>query len=264
MRINCEAATGPGLREGSSVAITAGGTDTEMQLQLESSGGLVPSTQQVLNLAAFKYLQTIDPSKPEDMNGFVQYLKEVRKVLIVDTKQGSLIITVECSSLEILDKLWFDYCTGYLNEMAQKYLVTEEILNELGLSSVKLTSTILGEEYITCRNYFLRLSGELKILLVIHGIACVAGVQRGGRRKFPTRSQRARFALEFNFPPSLPFVRRRLLFKVYSVVSLSAFLSVYPLPRMFHASSPPPPCTTTPTKQASREYCIVTPRSLSF
>ena len=214
------------------MAITAGGTDTEMQLQLASSGGLVPSTQQVLNLAAFKYLQTIDPSKPEDMNGFVQYLKEVRKVLIVDTKLGSLIITVECSSLEILDKLWFDYCTGYLNEMAQKYLVTEEILNELGLSSVKLTTTILGEEYITCRNYFLRLSGELKTSLVIHGIAFVAGVQRGGRGKFPTRSQRSPFALEFNFP--LPPLCTPATDSQYTVfLHLVHFYQFIPFPECF-------------------------------
>ena len=76
------------------------------------------SVQQILSLAAHKYLQTIDPSKPEELNGFVYYLEKVRKVLIVDTKSvesGSLIITVEFSSREILAGLWDDYCTGYLN-----------------------------------------------------------------------------------------------------------------------------------------------------
>ncbi|KAJ7388924.1 hypothetical protein OS493_034848 [Desmophyllum pertusum] len=92
----------------------------------EASGSSVrnydahPSPQDVLSLAAFKYLHTINPTKPEDFNAFVYYLEKVRKVLIVDTKSGSLVITVECSSLEILDRLWDDYCTGYLNEMAQK------------------------------------------------------------------------------------------------------------------------------------------------
>ena len=146
---------------------TTQGAQAEMALQEEATGDTVPSTQQVLNLAAFKYLQTIDPSKPEDMNGFVYYLEKVRNVLIVEAKQGSLIITVECSSLEILDGLWIDYCTGYLDEMAQKYLVTEQILNELGLNAVKLTTTILEEEYISCRNYFLQLSGEFKVLFPV-------------------------------------------------------------------------------------------------
>ena len=145
----------------------------EIQLQAEATRGSesvlsyqgTPTTQEVLNLAAYKYLKTSDPSKPEDlMNGFVQYLKDVRKLLIVDNKLGSLIITVECESLEILDKLWDDYCTGHLNEMAQEFLATKEILNELALTEVKLTTTILEEEYRLCRDYFLRDSGELKSL----------------------------------------------------------------------------------------------------
>ena len=125
-------------------------------------GSSSPSTQEVLNLVAKKYLDTIEPSKPEDMHGFVLYLEKVRKVLIVDTKSGSLIITVECSSLEVLEELWNDYCTGYLTKMAQKYLVTEEILKELGLSEVKLTIIIQEEEYRDCREYLLKLPGEFR------------------------------------------------------------------------------------------------------
>ena len=121
-----------------------------------------PSTQEVLNLAALKYLNAIDPSKPEDMNGFVLYLEKVRNVLIVETKPGSLIITVECSSLQILEELWNDYCTGYLTKMAQKYLVTEEILKELGLVEVNLTIIIQEEEYRDCREYLLQFSGEFR------------------------------------------------------------------------------------------------------
>ena len=113
-----------------------------------------------MNLAASKYLQAIDPSKPEDLNGFVYYLEKVRKVLIVDTQSGSLIITVECSSLEILEGLWEDYCTGYFIEMAQKYLVTDDILKELGLTAVKLATTILEEEYRACREQLIQYSGE--------------------------------------------------------------------------------------------------------
>ncbi|KAJ7388468.1 hypothetical protein OS493_037460, partial [Desmophyllum pertusum] len=103
----------------------------------------------------------VDPSKREERNDFLEYLKEVRQVLYVDAQTGSLIITVECSSLEILEGLWNDYCTGHLNEMAQKFLVTEDILKEFGLIEVKLTTTILEEEYIACRGYFLQHSVTL-------------------------------------------------------------------------------------------------------
>ncbi|KAL9959127.1 hypothetical protein ACROYT_G036215 [Oculina patagonica] len=166
LRIDCEAISGPGPLGGSSELVAAPQEpQAEIQLQAEATGGslggasylgALPSSQQVLNLAAIKYLKTIDPSKPEDLNGFVHYLEKVRKVLIVDTNSGSLIITVECSSLEILDKLWVEYCTGHLNEMAQTFLVTGELLKELGLVEVKLSTTILEEEYRACREYFLK------------------------------------------------------------------------------------------------------------
>ncbi|KAL9958884.1 hypothetical protein ACROYT_G035956 [Oculina patagonica] len=170
LRIDCEAISGPGPLGGSSELVVAPQEpQAEIQLQAEATGGSVggvsyqgflPSSQEVLNLAAFKYLKTIDPSKPEELNGFVHYLREIRELLIVDTKSGSLIITVECSSLEMLDKLWDDYCTGYLNEMAQRFLVTEEILKELGLIEVKLTTTILEKDYRACREYFSQYPGK--------------------------------------------------------------------------------------------------------
>ena len=127
-----------------------------------------PGPQEVLSLIAYRYFQKIDPSNLEEFNGYLQYLKEVRNVLFVDAKLGSLIITVECSSLEILEGLWHDYCTGYLNEMAQKHLVTEDIVKELGLTEVKLTTTILNMDYRACQKHFERYqSGMLNGLVHI-------------------------------------------------------------------------------------------------
>ena len=120
----------------------------------------LPATQEVLNFIALKYFKEIGPSKPEEFNGFLHYFKKVRKVLIVDVQPGSLILTALCSSLEILDSLWYDYCTGHLNDMAQKYLVTEDVLKEFDLTELKLTTTIQMEEYIAAQKFFLQDSGE--------------------------------------------------------------------------------------------------------
>ena len=106
-----------------------------------------------------------DPSTPEELNGFLQYLKEVRKVLVLDVQSGSLIITVKCGSLDILEGLWKDYCSGRLNEMAQKYLVTDDILKELGLTEVKLKANIKEEEYTACEEHFMRNFGKYVNLL---------------------------------------------------------------------------------------------------
>ena len=113
-------------------------------------------SQGVMNFIARKYFQTVDTTKPEELNGFLRFLTDVRKVLVLDAQSGSLILTALCSSLEILDALWYDYCTGHLNDMAQKYLVTKDVLKEFGLTKLKLTTTIQGEEYMAARKFFLQ------------------------------------------------------------------------------------------------------------
>ena len=122
---------------------------TSRKRKAEASWGFATG-QDVLNLVAYKYLQTTDASKPEDLNDFVRYLVHVRKVAIVDVQPGSLIITVECSSLQKLNELWHDYCTGYVSKMAQKFLLTKDVLNELGLSKVKFSTSLPREKYRAC------------------------------------------------------------------------------------------------------------------
>ena len=125
----------------------------------------IPSSQEVLNLIATKYFETINPSNREELNGFLQYMERVRKLILVDVKTGSLIITVRCSSLRILDGLWEDYSTGHLNKVAQRYLVTEDVLKDLGLDSVQLTLTISEEEYKAYRKHLLKSEGGSKKIL---------------------------------------------------------------------------------------------------
>jgi len=88
-------------------------------------------------------------------------MKRVRDVLIVDVSKGSVIITVECTSLEILDTLWEDCATGCMNEVAQKFLITVDIIREFG--EVKVTVTIDEEEYKACRAYFMQFSGKARL-----------------------------------------------------------------------------------------------------
>ncbi len=177
--MDCEAIPGAGARGGASEKETTPREPhvqsatvmpiTPYQQQVSPMAGFsgenvahagLPPTQGVLNFIALKYFQGVDTSNPEELNGFVNYLRDVRNVLFVGAQQGSLIITLECRSLEILEGLWEDYCSGHLNEMAQKFLVTEDVLKELGLTKVTLTTTILEEEYRNCREYFLQSAGK--------------------------------------------------------------------------------------------------------
>ena len=136
----------------------------------ETSGGF-PTAENFLKLVAFNYLQTTDPSKLQDStSGFAYYLEKVRKVVIVDITQHleGLWVTVECSSLRILEEFWNDYCSEYLSGLAQNTLVSKDILEELGLTNVKLRTTISEKEYRDCRARFLCSLGEYNNLFHLY------------------------------------------------------------------------------------------------
>ena len=115
-------------------------------------------TQAIFNKIAGRFFEVLNPSNPEECNTFMDYLERARKVFPLGVKSGSLIITVEVGSKEILEELWQDYQEGHLNQMAQKFLVTEKLLEEFGLIEFKLTTFIAEGEYKTCQHYF---SGKL-------------------------------------------------------------------------------------------------------
>ena len=174
IKIDCEAISGPGLQQGATVMIEqpqesqgvikegAVASVTSSQSQVSNTtaslsgnvgNSVIPSTQQIMNLVASKYLNNRNLSTPEDRSDFIRYLKEVREVLVVDCQSGSLIITVECVSLKTLEDLWQDYCTGNLGRVVQECLVTEDILKEIGLSEIKLITTIDEKDYKDCQKY---------------------------------------------------------------------------------------------------------------
>ena len=111
------------------------------------------TTEQVLNLIAVNYLGTTPPGNADERNDFLTYMNEMRTV-ITGYSIGSLLITVKCDSLQILEKLWEDYLSGHLGEVIQRSFVTEEILTEFSLAELKLKTTISEEEYKACKAYF--------------------------------------------------------------------------------------------------------------
>ena len=172
LTIDCAAFSGPGLqqeamvmqsqesqgviKEGAVASVTSSlsqESNTTASLSGNVGNCVIPSSQQILNLIASMYLTNLNPSTPEDFNGFKRYMKEVRDVLLVGCKPGSLIITAECGSLKILEELWQDYCTGNLGRVVQECLVTEDILKELGLSEIQLITTIDEKDYKDCQKY---------------------------------------------------------------------------------------------------------------
>ena len=97
--------------------------------------------------------QTTEPHSIEEWNWFIEYLKEMRTI-ITGVSDGSLVITVKCESLMILEEFWTDYSSGHLGEVVQNCFVTEKILKELNLAELRLKTTIDIEEYNACKMFF--------------------------------------------------------------------------------------------------------------
>lgn len=117
----------------------------------------IPTAQEVLSFAASKYLQTHVPDYKDDLGGFLRYLQK-KQVIITGASTGSVIITLICPSLEILEVLWEDCNTGHVDKVAQKFFITNDVIREFG--DVKITVTISEDEYKAGRAYFLQLSGK--------------------------------------------------------------------------------------------------------
>ena len=89
-----------------------------------------------------------------------EFLKKAYEVAVMMVKTGSLIITVQCLTLESLESLWNDYCSGYLNDIVERFLVTDEIKRKLGMDNVRLKTTIEEENYLICKKAFMENSGK--------------------------------------------------------------------------------------------------------
>ena len=60
---------------------------------------------------------------------------------------GSWHITVECSSLQVLEGLWEDYRSGHLNSVAQEMLITPQVLQKLSFTELKLKTFISEDQW---------------------------------------------------------------------------------------------------------------------
>ena len=126
-----------------------------------------PSVERAANLPTSMEMQTLSQqnrpvildfwyiiySFKSSLNLFINYLKMKLGVDVEDYRLGSLVITVSCSSLEVLETLWKEYRTGHLNKVVQATLVTAEVLEKLDLNEVKLRTLISEEDYLSYKDF---------------------------------------------------------------------------------------------------------------
>ena len=96
------------------------------------------------------------------VGAFLEYLELTYDVSCRTFNLGSLIISLDCKTLKGLDRLWSDYLSGHLNKVANKHLVTDEMMKNLSLKTINLKTSIDKENYLNCRKILPESSGKYK------------------------------------------------------------------------------------------------------
>ncbi|XP_015757833.1 PREDICTED: uncharacterized protein LOC107337233 [Acropora digitifera] len=93
----------------------------------------------------------------EDLKSFTDHIENVYRVNLVTVGKGSVIIILDCPTLDSLEHLWNDYLAGHLDNLAERYLVTNELKKKLNLETVCLKTTMVEEDYLNCKEALMEL-----------------------------------------------------------------------------------------------------------
>ncbi|XP_022810481.1 uncharacterized protein LOC111347506, partial [Stylophora pistillata] len=101
-------------------------------------------------------------SSMEGMGEFLKYIEDSYNLLTRALGCGCLEIRVQCRNMESLERLWRDCCHGNLDRMAERCLVTNELIKKLDLKALRLNVVIKEEDYLACKESFSDVVGPLK------------------------------------------------------------------------------------------------------
>jgi len=121
-----------------------------------------------------KSQRMFDLSTTMGIRHFCTYLVGELHLMNVNFQKSSIKVIVKCGTMEILEGLWCDYCSGHLNVVAEECLITEEVKEELGMDTIKLNTTILEEDYVACKLSLIEIPGILDVVLNCYngGVFC--------------------------------------------------------------------------------------------
>ena len=113
------------------------------------------------------YVKHRKVTTPDGVSALIEHIHKTYDLALESVGIGSLEITFRCPTLESLEHLWSDYQAGYRNEIAMKYLVTNEIKEKLNLETVRLKTTIEDENYRNCRKILMEKSCKFESSLTV-------------------------------------------------------------------------------------------------
>ena len=113
------------------------------------------------------YIKHRKVATPDGVSALIEHIHKTYNLALESVGVGSLETKFRCPTLESLEHLWSDYQSGYLNEISEKYLVTNDIKEKLNLETVRLKTTIEDENYRNCRRILMEKSCKFESPLTV-------------------------------------------------------------------------------------------------
>ena len=113
------------------------------------------------------YIKHRKVTTPGGVSALIEHIHKAYDLALESAGVGSLELKFRCPTLESLEHLWSDYQSGHLNEIAEKYLVTNDIKKKLNLETVRLKTTIEDESYRNCRKILMEKSCKFDSALTV-------------------------------------------------------------------------------------------------
>ena len=110
------------------------------------------------------YIRYRNISTAEGVSRLIEHIQETYNLALKSVGVRSLEISFQCPCLESLERLWSDYQSGHLNDIAKRYLVTDDMKKKLNLKNVRLKTTIEDENYRICKMILMEEPCEFGIL----------------------------------------------------------------------------------------------------
>ena len=138
------------------IKVTTSGVTTKQNEQEQNS-----LLERITSFATLG-LELFPLSEDESLERFCYYLANTLNIHLTGKQAGSLILTVHCRTLEILEQLWQDYSSGHLDSVVEECFLTDE-------TTIGLETTISEKEYLRCKTFLTEISGKLcsQVLLAV-------------------------------------------------------------------------------------------------
>ena len=107
-----------------------------------------------------RYMEHNDVSKAKGLHALIEYMIKVYNLTLQSVGMGCLEIIVQCPTLESLESLWRDCSSGFLDKIAESYLISDEIKRKLNLEHVRVKACFRKENYLMCKKALMDIAGK--------------------------------------------------------------------------------------------------------